>query len=113
MKDGLRGMDGCGFGIGQLPTLARQSRRTLFFEQGACRIFRKPPLLLHASLTLARVALLSGALPCTKGRLYEIGRRLQQGRIFGQAAVTATADTYAKGASGQKNMICCDDGGYA
>ena len=52
MKDGLRRMDGCGFGIGQLPTLARQSRRTLFFEQGACRIFAQaappPPCLAHS-----------------------------------------------------------------
>ena len=45
--------------FGQLPALTRQSRRTLFL--------RKLPLL-HALLTLARVALLSGALPCTKGR---------------------------------------------
>ena len=87
--------------FGQLPALTRQSRRTLFFAQAA-----PPPCLAHSR---------SRGLAKWRASMHkrQIGRGLRQRHIFGQAAVTATADTYAEGARGQKNMICCDDRGYA
>ena len=84
--------------FGQLPALARQSPRTLFFELGACRIFAlaaPPPCLAHSR---------SRGLAKWRASMHkrQIGRGLRQRHIFGQAAVTATTDTYAKGARGQK-----------